>query len=176
MAGLALAMAAYHLLYTQWMVIGPIEHQNLHYMLALVLVFLWSFSRAKSLPGKITTVVLIVLSVYATAYIFLNFNELQEERAPMLDLTTQDLLVGGLLVVLGLEASRRSFGWAFPIVACCFIGYAIWGHMLPGPLASPKLDMDELLVSYGLGLSGGIYGQVLGISANYIFLFVLFGG
>ncbi len=40
MAGLALLMAAYHLLYTQWMLIGPIEHQNLHYMLALTLGFL----------------------------------------------------------------------------------------------------------------------------------------
>ncbi len=176
MAGLALLMAAYHLLYTQWMLIGPIEHQNLHYMLALTLVFLWSFSKAKGGMGKISALIFIALSLYATMYIFFNFNALQEERAPMLDLTQQDLIVGVLLIVLGLEASRRSFGWAFPIVACCFISYALWGHMLPGPLASPKLDIDELLVSYGLGLSGGIYGQVLGISANYIFLFVLFGG
>jgi len=176
MAGLALVMAAYHLLYTQWMIIGPIEHQNLHYMLALCLVFLWSFTRSKTMLGKVTALGFIGLSLYATIYIFLNFYALQEERAPMLDLTQQDLIVGALLVILGLEASRRSFGYAFPIVALCFIGYAIFGHELPGPLASPKIDIDELLVSYGLGLSGGIYGQVLGISANYIFLFVLFGG
>ncbi|MCQ2444813.1 MAG: TRAP transporter fused permease subunit, partial [Mailhella sp.] len=176
MAALALAMAAYHLLYTQWMVIGPIEHQNLHYMLALVLVFLWSYSKSKTVTGKFSALAFIVLSLYATGYMFLNFYDLQEERGPMLDLTQQDLVVGALLVLLGLEASRRSFGWAFPIVAVCFISYACFGYMLPGPLASPKIDLDELLVSYGLGLSGGIYGQVLGISANYIFLFVLFGG
>ena len=41
MIGVALIMALYHLVYTQWMLIGPIQHQNLHYMMALVLVFLW---------------------------------------------------------------------------------------------------------------------------------------
>ncbi|WP_298067838.1 TRAP transporter fused permease subunit [uncultured Mailhella sp.] len=175
MAGVALAMALYHLVYTQWMILGPIQHQNLHYMMALVLVFLWAFTKQKTTLGKAAVVLLIGLSIYATAYMFLNYSGLQEERGPMLDLTGQDMLVGVLLVGLGIEASRRSFGWVFPIVALCFIAYAVFGHNLPGPLQSPRIGIDELLVSYGLDLSGGIYGQVLGISANYIFLFVLFG-
>lgn len=175
MVGVALIMALYHLIYTQWMLIGPIQHQNLHYMMALVLVFLWAFTKQKTTFGKAVVVVLIGLSIYATAYMFLNYSGLQEERGPMLDLTGQDMFVGVLLVGLGIEASRRSFGWVFPIVAMCFIAYAVFGHNLPGPLQSPNIGIDELLVSYGLDLSGGIYGQVLGISANYIFLFVLFG-
>ena len=174
MVGVALIMALYHLVYTQWMLIGPIQHQNLHYMMALVLVFLWAFTRQKTTFGK-AVVVLICLSIYATAYMFINYSGLQEERGPMLDLTGQDMFVGVLLVGLGIEASRRSFGWVFPIVAMCFIAYAVFGHYMPGPLQSPNISIDELLVSYGLDLSGGIYGQVLGISANYIFLFVLFG-
>lgn len=175
MVGVALIMALYHLIYTQWMLIGPIQHQNLHYMMALVLVFLWAFTKQRTTFGKAVVVVLIGLSIYATAYMFLNYSGLQEERGPMLDLTGQDMFVGVLLVGLGIEASRRSFGWVFPIVAMCFIVYAVFGHNLPGPLQSPNIGIDELLVSYGLDLSGGIYGQVLGISANYIFLFVLFG-
>ena len=175
MIGVALIMALYHLVYTQWMLIGPIQHQNLHYMMALVLVFLWVFTRQKTKFGKAIVIVLIGLSIYATAYMFLNYSGLQEERGPMLDLTGQDMFVGVLLVGLGIEASRRSFGWVFPIVAMCFIAYAVFGHYLPGPLQAPNISIDELLVSYGLDLSGGIYGQVLGISANYIFLFVLFG-
>lgn len=175
MVGVALLMALYHLVYTQWMLIGPIQHQNLHYMMALVLVFLWAFTKQKTTFGRAVVVVLIGLSIYATAYMFLNYSGLQEERGPMLDLTGQDMFVGVLLVGLGIEASRRSFGWVFPIVAMCFIAYAVFGHNLPGPLQSPNIGIDELLVSYGLDLSGGIYGQVLGISANYIFLFVLFG-
>lgn len=175
MAGLALVMALYHLIYTQWMLIGPIRHQNLHYMLALVLVFLWSFTREKKTGGKIAALILIGLSIYATGYMFVNYEALQEERGPMLALTSQDIVAGLLLVGLGIEASRRSFGLVFPCVALCFIGYAVFGHSLPGPLQAPRIGMDELLISYGLDLSGGIYGQVLGISANYIFLFVLFG-
>lgn len=176
MVALALFMAFYHLLYTQWMIMGPIQHQNLHYMMALSLVFMWALTRQRSWAGRGVVITLLVLSIYATTYMFVHFEGLQEERGPMLDLTRQDIFVGALLVLLGLEASRRSFGLAFPIVATTFITYAIFGHYLPGPLAGPNIDIPELLVSYGLGLSGGIYGQVLGISANYIFLFVLFGG
>ena len=48
-------------------------------MLALTLVFLWSFSKAKSTAGKISALFFMALAIYATAYIFFNFNELQEE-------------------------------------------------------------------------------------------------
>ena len=74
MVGVALIMALYHLVYTQWMLIGPIQHQNLHYMMALVLVFLWAFTRQKSTFGKAVVVLLIALSIYATAYMFLNYS------------------------------------------------------------------------------------------------------
>ncbi len=172
----AIGMVLYHLTYTQYMILGPIHHQNLHYMLALVLVFLWSMKSARARASQVVSIALAVASIYATGYMFVNFSELQEMRGPLLDLTLHDKIVGILLIGLGLEATRRAFGWIFPLVALCFIAYAVFGSNLPGPIATPHIPITELLTSYAMGLMDGIYGQVLGISANYIFLFVLFGG
>ena len=175
-AVVAIGMALYHLIYTQYMILGPIHHQNLHYMLALVLVFLWSMKSARTKAMLIVSVSLVLASIYATGYMFVNFSELQEIRGPLLDLNLHDEIVGCLLIGLGLEATRRAFGLIFPLVALCFIAYAVFGSHLPGPIATPYIPIAELLTSYAMGLMDGIYGQVLGISAHYIFLFVLFGG
>ena len=172
---LSMFMVTYHLLYTQILLLGPIQHLNLHYMLALLMVFLYAMHKAETPLSRRTAGVLVLLSVYATGYVFLEFEDLQMLRAPVLMLTTQDMVVGTLLVLLGLEASRRAFGPVFPCVALCFILYALFGHHLSGVLAAPRLDIQDVLVSFCMGLDNGIYGSSLAISANYIFLFVVFG-
>lgn len=173
--GLSLLMVVYHLTYTQYLLVGPIYHLNLHYMMALVLVFLGALQETKSSGSKIMCGLMVLLSIYATGYIFIEFDALQTFRAPIMALTTQDMFVGLLLVGLGLEASRRAFGPVFPIVALCFISYAVFGHLLTGVLSSPEISLPDLLTSYAMGLDSGIYGSSLAISANYIFLFVVFG-
>jgi len=173
---LALGMALYHLLHTQFMMLGPVEHQNLHYGLALVVVFLSLIRKAESRLQKTILWLLIGLSIAAVSYVFLNFNELMEIRGPLYRLTTMDIIMGMILILVGLEGSRRTFGSVFPIVALAFMAYAYFGHYLAGPLASPVISLKELITVYCMGLQGGMYGTALGISANYIFLFVLFGG
>jgi len=174
--GLALLATAYHLLYTQVMVMGPILHQNTHYMLALALVFLGCMKDAKSTAGRVVALALLLLSLFATGYMFVNYDELTMYRGPLFDLNSLDLVVGCLMIGLGLEASRRAFGPVFPIVCLTFIAYAMFGWMLGAPFHAPKISFPELLTSFCMAMDGGIYGQVLGISANYIFLFVVFGG
>lgn len=175
LTGLALFMVAYHLVYTQYLLIGPIHHLNLHYMLALVMVFLGAMKESESPVDRVICAGLALLSVYATGYIFVEFDNLQMFRAPIMALTNQDIVVGVLLVGLGLEASRRAFGPVFPLVALTFILYAFFGNHLSGVLASPRLSLPDILTSFALGLDSGIYGSSLAISANYIFLFVVFG-
>ncbi len=173
---LALGMAVYHLLHTQFMMLGPVEHQNLHYALALVVVFLSLIQKTESTFQKAILWILIALSIAGTSYIFFHFNDLMEIRGPLYRLTNMDIIIGFILILVGLEGSRRTFGMVFPIVALSFMAYAYFGHYLSGTLASPAISLRELLTVYCMGLQGGIYGTALGISANYIFLFVLFGG
>ncbi|WP_298068032.1 TRAP transporter fused permease subunit [uncultured Mailhella sp.] len=172
---LGIFMIVYHMIYTQMVLIEPTQHQNLHLMCALCLVYLMSFHKEKKYFKKVIAFILILLSIYATGYIFLEYTELQEIRGPIGMLNTQDMVVATMIVVLCIEASRRAFGLAFPLVAVCFILYCFFGHMLPGAIAAPEISYMEMMTSFVMGLSGGVYGSTLSVSANYIFLFVIFG-
>jgi hypothetical protein len=82
--------------------------------------------------------------------------------------------MGSVLVVLLLEATRRSIGWPLPVIALIFMAYALFGRMFPGLLqhsgASWSTLVDHLYLT-----SQGIYGIAVGVVATYVFHFVLFG-
>ena len=77
---------------------------------------------------------------------------------------------------LVLEATRRDFGWLLPVLTLLTVLYPVVGHTLPEPFRCTSLDLDQTISNLGIGLQNGIFGIVLPTSANYLFLFVLFGG
>ncbi|HCL66079.1 MAG TPA: C4-dicarboxylate ABC transporter permease [Rhizobium sp.] len=88
--------------------------------------------------------------------------------------TSTDVVLGGLLVVVLLEATRRSVGWPLPIIAVLFMTYALSGPYMPGILVHPGATISQLINHLYL-TSQGIYGIALGVVATYVFHFVLFG-
>ena len=88
--------------------------------------------------------------------------------------TTLDVVLGGTLIIVLLEATRRSVGWPLPIIAICFMLYAIFGPSMPGILIHPGASVSQLVDHLYL-TSQGIYGIALGVVATYVFHFVLFG-
>ncbi|PAM96176.1 C4-dicarboxylate ABC transporter permease, partial [Flavobacterium sp. IR1] len=85
-----------------------------------------------------------------------------------------DLLFGGILVVLVLEAARRVTGWGLPVLAILFFLYGLFGRELSGIFRHRGYTWDEL-VNFMYVTTEGIYGTAIGVSATYIFLFILFG-
>ncbi len=88
--------------------------------------------------------------------------------------STTDVWLGGLLVVLLLEATRRTVGWPLPVIALLFIAYAIFGRSIPGIFVHPGATPAQLINHLYL-TTQGIYGVPLGVVATYVFHFVLFG-
>lgn len=94
-------------------------------------------------------------------------------RAPFPE--TIDVVIGTLVTIVVLEATRRELGWAIPLLAIIFIVYAIFGNLIPiRQIAHRGYSFTRVITNLAQA-SEGIYGQVLGVSATYIFLFVLFG-
>jgi hypothetical protein len=85
-----------------------------------------------------------------------------------------DISLGVIMVLLVLEAARRSMGWPLPIVAIVAMLYALFGPYFPGMLAHGGFPLEELAPFQYLR-TDGIFGVPLGVSASFIFLFVLFG-
>ncbi|MCC7049118.1 MAG: TRAP transporter fused permease subunit, partial [Alphaproteobacteria bacterium] len=85
-----------------------------------------------------------------------------------------DVLMGSLLIVVLLEATRRSVGWPLPAIAIAMILYAIYGRSFPGILAHAGANWSGV-VNHLYLTSQGIYGIALGVVATYVFHYVLFG-
>jgi TRAP transporter 4TM/12TM fusion protein len=85
-----------------------------------------------------------------------------------------DWIMGTVMIVVLLEATRRSVGWPLPIIAIVLMIYALYGPSLPGILAHPG-NTWKSVVNHLYLTSQGIYGIALGVVATYVFHYVLFG-
>jgi len=85
-----------------------------------------------------------------------------------------DWIMGTVMIVVLLEATRRSVGWPLPIIAIVLMIYALYGRSLPGILAHPGNSWKSV-VNHLYLTSQGIYGIALGVVATYVFHYVLFG-
>lgn len=88
--------------------------------------------------------------------------------------TNTDVVLGSLLILILLEATRRSVGWPLPIISVLFMLYALYGPSMPGILVHPGATVSQLVDHLYL-TTQGIYGIALGVVATYVFHFVLFG-
>jgi TRAP transporter 4TM/12TM fusion protein len=91
-------------------------------------------------------------------------------------LSPLDVVMGSLLLVLVLEACRRTTGWVLPAVCLVFLGYAYYGGYLPQQwsIAHAGLDFDQIVDAlYNSG--SGFYGTPLDVAATYIVLFTIYG-
>lgn len=85
-----------------------------------------------------------------------------------------DFLIGGVALILILEATRRSIGLTLTILASIFIFYALAGQYLPGWLFEHGGYSLERVIGKTF-LHGGVFGVALRVMFTYVFLFVLFG-
>ena len=88
-------------------------------------------------------------------------------------LTTPDLVVGVVLIVLVFEAARRLMGWPLAIIAGIFLAYCLFGNYLPPPFIHRGYGLDQIIENFAYGTEG-IYGTPIYVSAAYIFIFVVF--
>ena len=85
-----------------------------------------------------------------------------------------DCYKGIILLIVIFDAVIRSFRKVRPIICCLFIAYTFLGHYLPQPFWHFPVKLKAAISQYNIGLHG-MFGLALGVSANYIFLFMLFG-
>nr|WP_314630209.1 TRAP transporter fused permease subunit [uncultured Noviherbaspirillum sp.] len=85
-----------------------------------------------------------------------------------------DIVFGALLMLLILEAMRRTAGWIMPVVTGCFILYALFGAYLPQPWTHKGYALGRLVGQMYMTLEG-IFGVAVDVSATLIILFTIFG-
>ncbi|WP_019153194.1 TRAP transporter permease [Robertmurraya massiliosenegalensis] len=149
--------------------------RSIHLGFALSLIFLLFPARKKNRGIQTKPawydIVLAIAAIVVGAYWPLMIDDLVSRVGII---TQLDFYVGVAAVLLVLEATRRAVGMPITIIAGLFLLYALYGPQMPGFLAHRGLSPERLIQTM-FYTTEGILGTPLGVSATFIFLFLLFG-
>ena len=167
----AVAMSLYHL-YAAYGIVTTTTLRYVHVGFMLFLVFLL-FPATRSRRNRFSWIDLVcaLLGVATIAYAILGGDDFQD-RSTMPNQV--DVFMGVALVVLVLEAARRSTGWIMPMVCVLFLVYAVMGPHLPAPWTHRGYDLGRLVGTMYMTLEG-VFGTAIDVSSSLIILFTIYG-
>ena len=156
-----------------FLIFNATEIRAIHLAFAVFLAFA-AYPAFKGSPREYVPVfdwLLAFAAAFCAAYLFIFYKELSNR--PGLP-TTLDLTVSVIGLTLLLEAARRSLGLPIVILAIVFLVYIFFGPYMPDLIAHRGASLSRGMSH--LWITGeGVFGVALGVSAGFIFLFVLFG-
>lgn len=173
---IAVLMSAYHLYAGAFGAPEAMMHRSIHLLFTLVLIFLVGMTGGeKQSRGKIGfDTLLLLLTFLSIGYLFVNYDYVVTRYPYVHPVSLWDFVMGVIVTLILLEASRRVIGWALPITAAVFLLYALFGNYLPGLMRHTGFSMETVIDQLYL-TTEGIFGIPLGVSATYVILFVIFG-
>ena len=173
-AVLLIIWTVFQVYFTTFGAISAINLRAFHCLFLLLFTFLLFPVTRKSLKQRrypsLLNLLLIALSIFCILYLVIYFPRVARSGGR---LNTTDLYVAGIGILLVFEASRRACG-NLGILAAIFLAYNWFGAYIPGALGHNGLTLKRILSTQFWGTQG-IFGIGIGVSATYIFLFVLFG-
>lgn len=165
----AVALALFHMYTASFGVMPSYAQAAIHW--AIIGTFILLSKPLKFKGGYWLDYLLIVANIFVSIYLL----GLQERFVMTAGrYTDMDIYVAILAVILAIEISRRVIGKILPVIAVVFILYALFGNKLVGMFRTSTFSLKRVANTLYTA-SDGLYGQTLGVSAQYIYLFVLFG-
>ncbi len=168
---LAIGMSVFHL-YTAYSIVPTQTLRPLHVSMVLVLTFLMFPVAARYRHRVMLWDWLAVLLSIAIVWYLIQGGDDFTDRNTLPE--AWDIFFGIALIVLILEAMRRTNGWVMPVVTLAFIAYALMGPMLPAPWTHKGYEVGRLIGVLYMTLEG-IYGVAVDVSSSLIILFTIFG-
>jgi TRAP transporter 4TM/12TM fusion protein len=170
---IAVAMALFHVYTARFGTLEALRQRSVHLAFALTLVFLlYPFRRRHAASARIglPDVLMVAVAVAPLVYLFVNRTDLTLRAG---NLSRLDVVMGALGVLVVLEAGRRMMA-IVPVIAALALAYPFLGPYLPGPLAVARIS-PERVIEQMFYTTEGIFGIPIGVSATFVFLFVLLG-
>jgi TRAP transporter 4TM/12TM fusion protein len=151
--------------------------RSLHLSMILPLAFLLWPVRKSGPMDRIPwyDVILAAVSVAPGVYIVANYWAITSRIVQVDSVTTAQLALGILLVVLLLEAARRVVGLPIMIIGGVAILYMLFGDKISGLFKGISFSLPEVIEQSFL-TDEGIFSSPLGVSATYVMVFLIFGG
>ncbi len=171
---LTITLSLFHLYTSGFGLLLALKQRAFHLLIIIPLAFLlYPFNNKDKHTKRPTNLDIIfsIAGITVTSYVIFNLEALALRAGRY---TSLDLILGGILVLLVLEGTRRSIGIALPAVATTFLAYAYFGPYMPGLLAHRGFSISRIISQLYL-TTEGIFGIPIGVSATFVFMFVLLG-
>ncbi|MDR1731235.1 MAG: TRAP transporter permease [Synergistaceae bacterium] len=166
-------LAVFHLYTSAFGLLPAMQQRSFHIALVLFLIFLLYPATKRSPFDKPTVLdwVLAIAAAASTLYVFIMYEEIARRSGTY---TTLELYLGALMILLVFEAARRVLGYPLPIFCAFFLFFAYYGRSMPTLFRHFGLSVPRIIEELYL-TTDGLFGLVAGVSATYIYLFILFG-
>ena len=152
----------------------------IHLGFALTLAFL-IYPVAKGKKISFFDIIISFVGAFSCLYIYFFYDQLVERGGVLLSFKITDtfnfpveLILGGCGILILLEATRRAIGLPLVIIATCFLLFSYFGRYAPEIISHGGLSLNRLVGFQWLDQEA-IFGIPIGVSVDFIFLFVLFG-
>ncbi len=171
LTAIAVLTTVFHL-YAAYSIVPTQQLRAIHVGLVLFLSFLM-FPIAKRFRHRIMwwDIAFALLSIAVVVYMLHGGDDFTDRAVTP---TQWDRILGVALILLVLEAARRTSGWIMPLVCVLFILYAMLGPSLPAPWTHRGYDVYRLIGHMYMTLEG-IFGVAVDVSATLIILFTIYG-
>ena len=161
----------FHLYTAFFGVLTAMWQRSIHLGFAMVVCFLMMFQKTDKKLLKALYIAMCLAAIGFVLYFLLDFKGIVSRYGRPNDI---DLLFGGAIIILTLIFTAEKTGKILPGIAIVFILYAIFGQSLPGILGHRGYSVTRIINQMSLSTEG-IFGTSLGVSATYIYVFMLFG-
>ena len=168
---IAIGMSLFHLITAARGALPTMQQRCVHLGLAVILIYMQSFLKEKNIVKRIICLVMIVLTAIVSVYVIFNWQQMTQRAAYPQFI---DILLGIIMTIAVIDGTRRTTGLALPMVAVVFILYAYFGNLLPAAIGHKGYNIIRIAGMLFMETEG-LYSSTLGISATYIFVFILFG-
>lgn len=167
----AVAMSLFHL-YTAYAIVRPEHLRATHLAFVLFLSFL-IFPVSKRFRHRVMwwDWLLAAGAISVAAWLIAGGDDFFDRSIVPED---WDIFFGVLMMLLILEAMRRSTGWIMPFITMLFVAYAFMGPWLPAPWTHKGYELPRLVGHMYMTLEG-VFGTALSVSSSLIILFTIYG-
>ena len=151
----------------------------IHLGFALTLTFL-IFPVARGKKISIYDILISSVAAFCCLYIYIFYDDLVNRGGILLVKeifgfkVPVEIIIGTIGIIILLEATRRAIGLPLVMIAICFLLFSYFGQHAPDIISHGGLSLKRL-VGYQWFDQEAIFGIPIGVSVDFIFLFVLFG-
>lgn len=171
----AIAAALFHIGAVELGTLPPREMRAVHLLFLIPPVFLLFPATASSPTHRIAwyDYVLAALSFITSGYVYLQADAIAARIPGVTEVAPAEVILGTVMLVLMIEASRRILSKWFVFLPILFAAYQALSSHISGILHFKSFPYERIIEMMYLHPDEGIYGPLMGLSSNILFMYAI---